>query len=465
MKATAYLAIVLYGLINPVVGQNVDYLPGKYPGRVILSWDQAPATSRTVTWWTDNDINHSYAQLIASDASPDLEGRARRIMAVTKKIDLGSIKAAFHSVRLDSLLPNTVYAYRVGSDNHWSEWFQFKTIDDQNRSVSFIYLGDAQNDTRSLWSRAIREAYSASPQAAFMLHAGDLVDDSKKNNEWGEWFYGGGWILATMSQILIPGNHEYMRNETGNDSFRLSDFWRNSFSLPYNGPEGLEETAFYFDLKDMRFISLDSRDMLIGQENSRKQADWLEKVLQENDRKWVVVSHHHPIYSARGNRSGYAIQEYLQPLYERYDVDLVLQGHHHSFARGRAPEAVSKSVFRGPMYYVSNSGPKMYDTNFASWMERVATNVQLYHLVEISGQKITVDSYLVNGELYDKIELTKNPDGSKSFREIMIEEVEERLDFSTSSYGADIDTSAENREAFRRKAAKYLLGREKKTNP
>ncbi len=439
--------------------QDRDYHPAKNPGRIILSWEKDPATSRTITWWTDTTILQAQVQWLISDASSDLPAKATSTHGRTVKATAGGKTAHFHSAHLVDLDPNTVYAYRVGVEGHWSEWFQFKTIDRQALGFNFLYLGDAQNDMRSLWARTIRQAHTQHPQASFVLHLGDMVDHADNPGEWGEWFEAGGWIMASVPQVLVAGNHEYVRDPSSQDGTRLSEYWRHTFTLPLNGPPGLGETAYYFDYKNVRFIVLDSRDMLISEDHSQRQADWLEKLLANNPQKWTIVSHHHPIYSSRGNRKGYSIAEYLQPLYDKYKVDLVLQGHHHSFARGRAFEEVGQAEHQGPVYYVSNSGPKMYDTNFAGWIERTAINVQLYHNVEVAGDRLTVETYLVNGTLYDQIELRKKPNGSKLFREIPLERTEERLDFPRATYGADIDTSQEYKSTFKKRAFEYMKKR------
>ena len=46
------------------------------------------------------------------------------------------------------------------------------------------YVGDAQNYVYDLWSRLIREGYKKAPEASFILHAGDLIDDAHNEEEW-----------------------------------------------------------------------------------------------------------------------------------------------------------------------------------------------------------------------------------------------------------------------------------------
>lgn len=437
-----------------LLAQDERYLPGHYPDRIILGLGKNE-TQRSVNWRVHKEAPEQYVQWELSDGSSNLAETAKTVLAEAELTITEGLEARYCSYQFEGLVPGATYVYRVGGGAQWSEWFQFRVAERDN-AFSFIYLGDAQNDMRDLWSRSMRAAVLKNPEADFYIHLGDMVDQASKNQEWGEWHYGGGWMMSGIPQILVPGNHEYVER---NSRITINDFWRRSFSMPVNGPKDLEEVVYYIDYENTRFIVIDSRNMLISEAQSEIQAKWLEKVLQTNDKKWTIVSHHHPIFSARGNRAGYMMSEYLEPIYNRYKVDLVLQGHHHSFARGRKAEEVGARQHAGPVYFVSNSGPKMYDTNFADWMERVATNVQMFHNITIKDDKLQVYSYLVNGELYDHIVLTKLPNGDKEFEEIEVTDVEERLEFSTATYGADIDQSPEYKKVFEKRSKEYLKKR------
>ena len=109
----------------------------------------------------------------------------------------------------ENLKPNTLYAYRVGYDKNWSEWIQFNTASSDYSPTEFVYFGDAQNDVLSHWSRVIRKAYQTAPNASFVIHAGDLVDNAHKDYEWAQWFKAGGFIHSQWTAIPVVGNHEF----------------------------------------------------------------------------------------------------------------------------------------------------------------------------------------------------------------------------------------------------------------
>ncbi|HLL97332.1 MAG TPA: metallophosphoesterase family protein [Spirosoma sp.] len=405
------LAVLLTAdLLSAQAQIHKDYSPSVYPDRVILGWQANPATSQSVNWRTDSTVTHAVGTISEADPSPDLASKAKVVLATTQHVLMDGKTVLYHSVDFNNLKPATQYIYRVGDGTHWTEWFQFKTAQDKPAPFSFLYFGDAQNDIRSLWSRAIRGAYSKLPTVSLMIHAGDLINNSNMDWQWGEWFEAGSWINGMVPTLATPGNHEYFRNELGKPS--VSRHWRPSFVLPTNGPAGFDETAYYVDYQGTRFIALNSQLAIVDSLAMSIQANWLVQVLTDNPNRWTVVTHHHPIYSTAKGRDNGKWRERMEPIYRRYKVDLVLQGHDHAYGRGlNMPLGKSRKHPDGPIYVVSVSGPKMYDIGLTDWMDRAASNTQLYQTVSINGDKLSYQAYTVTGEPYDSFEIVKNGKG------------------------------------------------------
>ena len=157
-------------------------------------------------------------------------------------------------------------------------------------------------------------------------HVFKLVNRGNADSEWGEWFYGLGWMSGGVPSIAVPGNHEYS-SLNKDDKRGLTKHWRPQFELPENGPMGLEESVFYVDVQGLRIVGLNSN------EEQEMQAAWLEEILQNNPNRWTIVTHHHPIHSTSRGRDNEHLRRLWQPLYDKYKVDLVLQGHDHSYGR------------------------------------------------------------------------------------------------------------------------------------
>ena len=407
---------------------NKSYPASRFPDRIILGFKGDVSRSQAVNWRTDSTVSDAVVAIHEADPSPDFPENARIVKAKTQQILMDGKKVSYHEAVLTELKPASQYVYRVGNGTYWSEWFHFKTASDKNEPVSFLYFGDAQNDIRSLWSRAIRGAFSTLPNADFMIHAGDLINRANADFEWGEWFEAGGWVNGMIPSLAAPGNHEYFKDE--NQKGTLSRHWRPQFALPENGPEGLTETAYYIDYQGIRFISLNSQEAILNSEVLEKQAAWFEKISRENPNRWTIIFHHHPIFSTAKGRDNDEWREKMEPLYKKYHVDLVLQGHDHTYARGiNMPLGQSRKKPDGPIYVVSVSGPKMYALGLENWMDRAASNTQLYQTVHVDQNKLSFKAYTVNGEIYDAFDLVKDKNGQNSLVELSGSlKMQERLD-------------------------------------
>ena len=239
--------------------------PTPLPDRVVLTWEDDPATTQSVTWRTDTNTKKGLAHLAVANSN----GRALKPEVFEAKTELFKSdinEANYHSVTFRNLQPDTLYTYRVGDGVNWTEYYHFRTASDRARPFSFIYFGDAQNDVRTHWSRVFREAFRDAPRAAFTLHAGDLIDNNDWDSEWGDWHQGPDWVNGTIPVIATPGNHEYRRIDQGSRSER---FWATkdgavievnmtgikaesgesgtTYKLSFVGPDG---TSTYLEIND-----------------------------------------------------------------------------------------------------------------------------------------------------------------------------------------------------------------------
>ena len=385
--------------------------------RIILTWKESPATSQAVTWRTNRGDDKAVAEIAPADASPDFVKNAKKFKTVTTELQSGTHKVYYHSVNFTNLQPDTLYAYRVGNGDSWSEWFHFRTANTQADPFSFIYFGDAQNHIQSLWSRSVRAAFLHSPEARFMVHVGDMVEYGDSDSEWQEWFNAAGWIFAMVPSIPAAGNHEYRKSDRS--SKRLSPYWLPQFMLPENGIAELKETVYYIDFQGVRIVVLNSNRKL------EKQAQWLENILEQNPNRWTVIVFHHPVQSAYYLENEKELKTQWKPLFEKYDVDLVLQGHEHLYARATGQVNNQKPI-HGPVYITSVSGPKMYKSSFRKWAHRLGENIQLFQVISISGNSLSYQALTVTGELYDAFNLLKEENGKKRFIEKIPPDAPER---------------------------------------
>ncbi len=431
-----FLGLVLISSDNlaaqdPVRPKRYDvkktYAPSPIPDRIILTWSGNPATTQSVTWRTDNSVKKAFAEYAIAKDGPKFINDAVRIAAVSTELETNLGNSKYHTAVMKDLKPETKYLYRVGDGTNWSEWSEFQTASDQAKPFSFIYFGDAQNNIKSHWSRVIRQAFRDAPRAAFLLHAGDLVNGAHNDIEWSEWFYSAGWINRTMPSIATPGNHEYSRG-------KLSMQWNHVFDFPTNGPKSLPETVYYIDYQGVRFISLNSNV------DYDVQAKWFKETMKANKNRWTLITMHHPIFSTNARRDNKRLREKFKPLFDKYKIDLVLQGHDHAYgrtglvkhdhehdAKGRdilekqgkktvqqkpveqnvATGVTARSEKSGTVYVVSVSGPKMYSIAKKPVFKKMAQSKQLYQVISIDGDKLTFSAYTATGKLFDRFQLIK----------------------------------------------------------
>lgn len=421
-----------------------------WPDRIVATFSSDPATTLSVNWRTSGEITSGRAQIARALPDARFDQLAVTVSAASELIDLAAVtragvripiehnaglgSASYHSVIFEGLEPDTLYAYRVeGADGQWSEWFQTRTAL-RSGPVRFIYLGDAQNGIDSHWPRVIRAAFQTAPDARFILHAGDLVNRGSRDLEWAQWFRAGSFIHGMVPAIPVAGNHEYesIGLSDADRQRALSFLWRPQFRLPVDPalPEELHETVYdvrYSD--DLHVFVLDSNSP-----DYAAQAQWLDVKLAASDALWRIVSQHHPIYSSGRERDNPRLREALLPVLKKHKVDLMLQGHDHTYARGSMDDAgqaprratVGTEAALTTLFVNSVSGPKQYEFRDNGWsdyaptgvtLDRMGENAQFFQVISIEGPALHYAAYTADGVLYDEVRLTKSADGSKIMAE------------------------------------------------
>lgn len=418
-----------------------------WPDRIVATVDQDPSRSISVSWRTDGSVTATRAEIALARPDARFDTQARSVNAETQILDLtkavfngaalpithntGLPVTAHHSARFDGLEPDTLYAYRVqGADGRWSEWFQTRTAPSSG-PVRFIYLGDAQNGLASHWPRVIRAAFQTAPDARFILHAGDLVNRGSRDLEWAHWFRAGGFIHGMIPAIPVAGNHEYDTYDIAPDQKQklLSILWRPQFRLPEAPglPPELQETVYAVRYSaDLHVFVLDS-----NMSDMTPQAEWLDAQLAQSTARWRIVTMHHPVFSSGRDRDNAQKRGVILPVLLKHKVDLVLQGHDHTYARGSIPAqqqapARQAATAQGEvvsMFVNSVSGPKQYEFNADGWdayaatgvtLERHGENTQFYQVISIDGGALEYVAYTADGQVYDEFRLTKSGAGLKT---------------------------------------------------
>ncbi|MBJ6984156.1 metallophosphoesterase family protein [Luteimonas sp. MC1750] len=392
---------------------DLHYAPAAYPDRIVASPVEDPARGFQVSWRTAAGVEAPRLELVVAGDSPAV-GEPRSLAARSTAFTTENGAGSQHQLDVDGLEPDTLYAFRVqGGTGWWSPWRQLRTAAAPGTALEFLYFGDTQNKNASHGSRVLLEALRHAPRARLALFAGDLVSggDGEDDNEWGEWTDITAPVAATMLIAPVTGNHEYFEEfeDTPQERRVLGLHWPHMFALPGNGAPGAEATTYWFDMHDARFVVLDGTSALdLG--TAAAQAQWLDGVLRDNPRAWSIVTIHQPMYSPREGRDNALLREHLMPVLERHDVDLVLQGHDHTYGR-RAGDSGAAT----PQYVVSVAGAKQYllSQEARDTMAPVGEDTQLFQVVRIDGDTLRYEARTVTGRLYDAFSLVGDRAGSR----------------------------------------------------
>jgi len=401
-----------------ISAQNQAVMPTRQPDRIILSWSGDTVTTQSVTWRTSTRINESFAELVEASDNPKFPASKETFAADRELVESGDMAYHSHSITFTDLKPDTMYCYRVGQESNWSEWFTFTTGSPDEQPFTFLYFGDAQSGLGTVYPRLVRKAFLSAPEAKFAIFCGDLVDVGNNERQWDAWHSAMGFLAATYPIMPVPGNHEHDR-----ETQILTNLWRPMFALPENGPDSMKESCYTFVYGGVRMIGLDSTKGASRSRGRNEIARWLEDVLKNNESRWTIVYCHHPIYSPAKNRNYVDWRAVIKPILDKYQVDLVLQGHDHVYSRtglhtphvdvvdlANASELDPDSQ---TVYVTSMAGEKMYELDARPFFVKTLQNTQLFQIVKIDGNTLTLTAKTATGQVIDSFVIEKKESGKE----------------------------------------------------
>lgn len=129
-----------------------------------------------------------------------------------------------------------------------------------------------------------------------------------------------------------------------------------------------------------------------------EQIRWLEKELAASNSAWKIVFFHHPLYSS-GDRHGsdLRLREVLEPLFLRYNVSVVLNGHDHFYERVKPQKGIAYFVVgsggqlrKGDLDRTTGLTMKGFDTDLAFMAAEIVGDTMHFQVISRLGQ--TVDA-------------------------------------------------------------------------
>ena len=389
-------------LVN--VFRVTDYPATDRPDQLVLTWSDDPRTTQAIQWRTSTKVKNGHVLYQKkSEANRFKPGKPKRVPAETTKLEtpnlLNDPVIHRHTAVLRGLEPGTTYVYSVGdgTETGGTELAEFTTAPGGVQPFSFVYMGDAQNGLDH-WGTLVHNAFRSRPDAAFYVMAGDLVNRGAERDDWDSLFHNAAGIYDRRTLVPAIGNHECQGGKP--------ELYLKQFALPHNGPGGMEpKRAYSFEYANALFVILDSNL------DPATQTSWLEEKLSHTKAVWKFVVYHHPAYSSGGNRDNLEVRAAWTPLFDKYHVDMALQGHDHAYLRtyplkNHQRVADPKS---GTVYIISVSGTKAYPQAAHDYTEFGMTNVATYQVldIQISGNRLVYRAYDIDGRLRDELVIVK----------------------------------------------------------
>ena len=146
-----------------------------------------------------------------------------------------------------------------------------------------------------------------------------------------------------------------------------------------------------FKKGNVRFFVIDSNYL------DPEQVKWLEKELSASASEWKIPYFHHPLYTTAARGPEVELRAILEPLFVKYGVDVVLQGHEHVYERSKPQQGIT--------YFTVGGAAKLRpgDTRPGGPVTEVgfATD-RSFMLVEISGNDMYYQTISRTGKTVDK---------------------------------------------------------------
>ncbi len=155
--------------------------------------------------------------------------------------------------------------------------------------------------------------------------------------------------------------------------------------------EGKLYYSFKAPKEDVRFFALESTYM------DGDQLTWIDSELSKSTEKWKIVFFHHPLYSsARTHGSSLKLREVLEPMFIKYGVSLVLNGHDHVYERIKPQNGIQ--------YFVEGSSGQLRDGDLRKGSPLTAIGLdtdRAFMLMEIDGDTLTFNTISRAGAIVD----------------------------------------------------------------
>lgn len=330
-------------------------------------------------------------------------------------------------VTVDGLEENTTYYYQWYGDNGWSKAYKYETksfSDHKAMVIGDIQIGGQTEDSEKqsidgmTWNNVLAEALQENPDISYLVSPGDNTSTGKTADEWQTLLMPPG--VRSVPMALAIGNHDKKGMMYNYYTNMPNEYFGKYF-------EGLDRD-FWFRYGDVLYLVFDAC--------SASAADHIamakEAVEKNPDAKWRIGVMHQalngPAFCAFSAETQILLNAVFSPIFDTYDVDLVLTGHSHiqgrshfmyqSMTIGKAESGKTYTDPKGTVYLNTNAICDQGSFEEYEWLNLpyVAysfgkNDVTTYTTLDFKGDTMEIKTMRGdNSELLDSLTIVKTDD-------------------------------------------------------
>lgn len=321
----------------------------------------------------------------------------------SKEVDSSDSKTGFEAryvsrVNLTNLKENTQYYYRVVAGTSTSTTYSFKTHSASSTNANILFATDihaaegSYSPTRP--NKMMENVRNNVRNINLMVLTGDQIDRGGYKTHWDS-YYSGMQIYKNIAVAAVPGNHEYYHTSGG--EYVSPEFFNQFHNNPQNGPTERLNSSYYFKYGNILFIMIDT----INQKYLSEQKEWFRNAVENNPAQWIIVgTHANAITGGWYSHDSKWMATNWGPLFEEYQVDLLISGHEHVFIRKNLMYKNEVNSDLGVSYYVSPAAQHKQYAIKDAYKDQVDTydNVNYkVNTISVSSSKLTIQVYSEDG--------------------------------------------------------------------
>ncbi|GMB10877.1 MAG: metallophosphoesterase [Candidatus Improbicoccus devescovinae] len=328
------------------------------PFDLTLTFGKDTRSSRVFRWFSNNSVeinkfNHSKEEFLEISDNKNfifakrIQSKVEIVNLARPTINFGVIakynieKKYKYSAVVEGLEQKKTYYYRIFSKNRQYK-NNFNTCD-SNENFRFLAFADSQGMIKSDYDtflKLFQSGINKFPDAEFVVHVGDFVDDGNNENYWDFLLDSPLWGMKPV--VPVVGNHEAKFNPSLSFAGVKNSVF-NHFAIDpadsniIDNPEN--ELYYAFEYKKNLFIVLDTNvsDDEIGL--GRKQYNWIHNIVKKSQNfnfNHKIILTHKSAYSCGhhcNDTDVYWISRDIIKISAICGIDLVIGGHDHVYSR------------------------------------------------------------------------------------------------------------------------------------